>query len=154
MPMLVRLFSAAILLVAVAAGPALAQVRQGSYLATCTNVREVAGWLKATCQTRSGHWVEATTAVGWCAQGSDIANEDGRLVCKTSSSFGPSAGLDAEPAPPGSYRATCRDIRMFAGWLKASCQDSRGRWVDATTAASWCTAGRDIANIDGRLTCR
>lgn len=131
--------------------PARAQsVPPGSYLNSCRDVRVVAGWLKASCQDRSGRWVEATTAPSWCAPGNDIANEDGRLTCKA----GAAGGGFGERAPPGSYMASCRDIRMVAGWLKASCQDRRGRWVEATTAPSWCTGGRDIANEDGRLTCR
>ncbi|MEP9376290.1 CVNH domain-containing protein [Aquabacter sp. CN5-332] len=130
------------------------QIPPGSYLSSCRDVREVAGWLKATCQDGSGGWVEATTAIGWCAPGKDIANENGRLVCKSASSgFGGSSSFGERP-PSGSYMSTCRDIRMVAGWLKATCQDSRGKWVDATTAASWCTTGRDIANVDGQLTCR
>ncbi|MDE1569302.1 hypothetical protein [Aquabacter sediminis] len=156
--------------------PAFAQeVPPGSYLESCREVRVVAGWLRASCQDRSGRWVEATTAPGWCSPGNDIANEDGRLVCKSSGWGGSSSGWGgsssgwgsspSRPAPPppsynndrpppGSYMASCRDIRVSAGWLKATCQDSKGRWVDATTAVSWCSPGRDIANIDGRLTCR
>lgn len=144
------------------------EVPPGSYLETCREVRVVAGWLRASCQDRSGRWVEATTAPGWCSPGNDIANEDGRLVCKSSGWGGAPSGWGGAPArpappppsygsdrpPPGSYMATCRDVRVSAGWLKATCQDSKGRWVDATTAVSWCSPGRDIANMDGRLTCR
>ncbi|WP_454915139.1 CVNH domain-containing protein [Xanthobacter sediminis] len=131
----------------VLAAPLAAQgLPAGSYLATCRDVRVSAGWLTASCQDRSGRWVESTTAASWCSRG-DIANENGRLTCKPVSSFG-------EQAPAGSYMASCRDIRVSAGWLKASCQDRNGRWVDATTAVSWCSPGRDIANMDGRLTCK
>lgn len=133
-------------------------VPPGSYLDSCREARDVAGWLKATCRDRAGRWVDATMAIAWCPPGNDIVNDNGRLACGA-------AGMRNAPSPPavpsmserppaGSYTATCRDIRMVAGWLKAYCQDSRGRWVDATTAASWCTGGRDIANVDGRLTCR
>ncbi|MBS7542122.1 CVNH domain-containing protein [Ancylobacter oerskovii] len=133
------------------AGAASAQsVPPGSYQQSCQDVRNVAGWLRASCRDRSGRWVEATLAISWCAPGNDISNEDGRLVCKPGSSGSSGFG---ERSPQGSYMGTCRDVRMSAGWLKASCQDMKGRWVDATTAASWCT-GRDIANVDGRLTCR
>lgn len=118
----------------------------GSYLATCREPQNVAGWLKATCRDRSGRWVDATLAIGWCSRG-DIANDDGRLVCRAASSM-------AESAPGGSYMASCRDVRMVAGWLKANCRDRNGRWVEATTAPGWCSAGRDIANVDGRLVCR
>lgn len=141
-------------------------VPPGSYLASCRDARDVAGWLKATCRDRSGRWIDATLAISWCAPGQDIANEDGRLVCKQAPAWSgsPSGGNGWNSPPPspalndrppyGSYMATCRDVRMVAGWLKASCQDTRGRWVEATTSPGWCSAGRDIANIDGRLTCR
>lgn len=142
--------------------PAMAEpIPPGSYLQSCRDVRVVAGWLKASCQDRNGRWVEATTAVSWCAPGNDIANTDGRLTCQPGGGRGgygaaanPSGNWGSERPPSGSYMATCRDVRVVAGWLKASCQDRNGRWVEATTAVSWCTAGRDIANEDGRLTCR
>lgn len=118
----------------------------GSYLATCRDVRVEIGWLKASCQDRNGRFVESTTALSWCASG-EIVNDDGRLTCRSAGGFG-------ERPPPGSYMASCRDVRVVAGWLKASCRDRSGRWVEATTAVSWCSAGRDIANDDGRLTCR
>ncbi|WP_166652608.1 CVNH domain-containing protein [Enterovirga rhinocerotis] len=148
--------AAALGLACLAAGSASAQgVPPGSYLASCREARDVAGWLRASCRDRAGRWVEATIATSWCAAGNDIANEDGRLVCKTrSSGFGGPAAPGGERPPSGSYMQSCRDVRMVAGWLKATCRDMKGRWVEATVAASWCTAGRDIANIDGRLTCR
>ncbi len=151
----VKLFALAVALLGLSILPAAAQqVPAGSYLSSCRDVREVAGWLKASCQDRSGRWVEANTAISWCAPGNDIANEDGRLVCKTAPAQGAAPAFGSERPPNGSYMSSCRDIRMVAGWLKATCQDSRGRWVDSNTAASWCGPGRDIANVDGRLTCR
>ncbi|SCW78252.1 CVNH domain-containing protein [Ancylobacter rudongensis] len=140
-------------------GSASAQsVPAGSYLESCREVRDVAGWLKASCRDRAGRWVDATMAIAWCAPGNDIVNDNGRLVCGGAARLAPppppTTPSMIERPPYGSYMASCRDVRMVAGWLKATCQDARGRWVDATTAASWCTGGRDIANIDGRLTCR
>ncbi|MCP5978613.1 CVNH domain-containing protein, partial [Klebsiella pneumoniae] len=68
----------------------------------------VAGWLNATCQDRSGRWVQATTVPSRCASGNDIANEDGRLVCKSGGvGAAPSTGaFGAERPPAGSYMAT------------------------------------------------
>ena len=60
----------------------------------------------------------------------------------------------AEAPPQGSYMASCKEIRVVAGWLRAACHDRKGRWVEATTAVSWRPRGRDIANDDGRLVCR
>lgn len=120
----------------------------GSYLATCRNARVGGGWLSAECQDRWGSWRPATMTVSSCERGADIVNDNGSLTCRRPFSGG-------ETAPPrGSYMMSCKDIRVTAGWLKASCRDRNGRWMDATTAVGWCSAGRDIANDDGRLTCR
>lgn len=124
----------------------------GSYLATCRNARVGGGWLHAECQDRWGSWRPATMTVSSCERGADIVNDNGSLACRRAFSGGGGGG---DPAPPrGSYMMSCKDIRVTAGWLKASCRDRNGRWVDATTAVGWCSAGRDIANDDGRLTCR
>lgn len=122
---------------------------RGSYLATCRDVRVSGGTLGAMCQDRSGTYRTSISLIlSQCERGADIFNDNGTLRCsRAGSSFG-------EHPPPGSYMASCRDARVTAGWLKATCRDRNGRWVDATTAVSWCGPGRDIANMDGRLTCR
>jgi len=122
----------------------------GSYMNSCRDIRLEAGWLKATCRDQWGNWRPASTALSWCDRGADIANDNGSLTCRRSGG----GGFASERPPYGSYMASCKDVRMVAGWLKASCRDRNGRWVDATTATGWCSAGRDIANDDGRLTCR
>lgn len=121
----------------------------GSYSATCRNARVGGGWLRAECQDRWGGWRPTVISLSSCDRGTDIANDNGTLTCRRPFSGG------GDPVPPrGSYMMSCKDIRVTAGWLKASCRDRNGRWVDATTAVGWCSAGRDIANDDGRLTCR
>lgn len=124
-------------------------VPYGSYRATCRDISVSFGQLRATCQDRWGAWRPSLSlTLSSCERGVDISNDNGSLRCsRAGSSFG-------ERPPPGSYMASCRDVRVVAGWLKATCQDRNGRWVDATTATGWCSAGRDIANVDGRLTCR
>lgn len=121
----------------------------GSYLATCRNARISGGGLHAECQDRWGSWRPATMTLTWCDKGADIVNDNGSLSCKK-----PLAASGEQAPPRGSYMMSCKDVRVWAGWLKASCRDRNGRWVDATTALSWCSAGRDIANDDGRLSCR
>ncbi|MFG1391710.1 CVNH domain-containing protein [Xanthobacter agilis] len=123
----------------------------GSYLASCQEVVFSGGALRARCRDRDGSLrISGPLSAATCPRGGDIYNDNGVLRCGWPGSS-PTSG---ERPPPGSYTATCRDIRVVAGWLKASCKDRNGRFVDATTAVSWCPGGRDIANMDGRLTCR
>ncbi|MFG1477397.1 CVNH domain-containing protein [Xanthobacter sp. V4C-4] len=120
----------------------------GSYIATCQDITFSGGAIRARCQDRGGFFrTSVPLYVSQCQRGADIYNDNGSLRCGSGGSWG-------ERPPPGSYTASCRDIRVVAGWLKASCKDRNGRWTEATTAVSWCSAGRDIANDDGRLTCR
>lgn len=135
------------LCLALTAAPALAETPpMGAYMQSCQDVRMTAGWLKATCQDNSGRWVESTTVPSWCTTG-EIVNDNGKLTCRAKSGF---AG---DRPPMGSYMGTCRDVKMWAGWLKATCPDRNGRWAESSISPGWCT-GRDIANADGKLTCR
>ncbi|MBD0413239.1 CVNH domain-containing protein [Oryzicola mucosus] len=144
------LLSAAVLLTTLSAGPADAQyVPYGSYLNSCENIEVDFGRLLAVCRTDSGRRVETSMMLRSCPQGADIANENGRLVCN---GVGRSAGYNPYSRPHGSYRDSCRDVRVSGGWMTASCQDTRGRWRDATIALDWCK-GRDITNDNGRLSC-
>ncbi|MCL8381182.1 CVNH domain-containing protein [Xanthobacter aminoxidans] len=144
----------------------------GSYRASCRDISYSAGLIRATCRNSFGSWVPTTLATSWCGHGRDIRNEGGSLTCRpegspvpddhkwgggswggNGGSGGGSGGGSALPS--GSYRATCRNISMSAGWLKASCKSTSGTWKDSSTFASWCSGGsHDIANVDGRLTCR
>ncbi len=54
--------------------------------------------------------------------------------------------------PPGSYRASCRDVHMEGGTLVATCQAAGGRWVRASLPAIRSCTG-DIGNDNGRLAC-
>lgn len=123
----------------------------GSYLSSCQEVTFSTGAIRARCRDRDGTLRTSTPLfVSSCPRGGDIYNDNGTLRCGMWGNT-PSWG---ERPPRGSYMATCRDIRVTAGWLKATCQDRNGRWREATTAVSWCSGNRDIANIDGQLTCR
>lgn len=136
--------------------PAAAQsVPMGSYLQSCQDVREVAGWLKATCRDNSGRWVESTTAIAWCTSG-EIVNDNGKLACRPRAGGtvgSPGSSFSGDRPPMGTYMGTCRDIKLWGGWLKATCQDSNGRWIESSISPGWC-AGRDIANANGQLACR
>lgn len=148
---LVRLALALIGLGLLAAPAAAETPPMGSYMQSCQDVRMTAGWLKANCRDNSGRWVESTTVPSWCSTG-EIVNDNGRLTCRPRSAPTGTTGYSGERVPTGTYMGTCRNISVFAGWLKASCQDRNGRWVDSTISPGWCV-GRDITNSDGRLSC-
>src|SRR5882672_11245764 len=58
----------------------------------------------------------------------------------------------AMEGPPGTYRETCRDIRMRGDDLRARCKDEYGGWREAALdGADRCWG--DIANNNGRLVC-
>ncbi|WP_437679292.1 hypothetical protein [Sorangium sp. So ce131] len=55
-------------------------------------------------------------------------------------------------APRGSYRRTCRDIRMDEGTLLARCRDRRGNFRRTRLEDARRCKG-DIENANGRLRC-
>ncbi|MFG1391712.1 CVNH domain-containing protein [Xanthobacter agilis] len=60
----------------------------------------------------------------------------------------------AQPAPPGSYLNTCRDVRVRNGRdLQALCETTRRGVFNATRLNNFFECRGDIANMDGRLWC-
>lgn len=59
----------------------------------------------------------------------------------------------AEAAPGGSYLASCGRVQQRGPILTAVCRDRDGRRVPTSLDVRDCGRG-DIANIDGRLSCR
>jgi CVNH domain len=121
----------------------------GSYQGTCTDakVQKLLGGpgknLTATCQKKSGKPVDAVLALP-CA--GDIANDNGRLVCKP--------GPNPFAPPPGSYLAQCKNANMAGPILRASCKANDGSRVDTTINTLDCR-GRDIGvKPNGKLTCK
>jgi CVNH domain len=60
--------------------------------------------------------------------------------------------VSAMDLPPGSYLATCRDIRMNGDRLYARCENTQSRWVGTSLDDVYRCSG-DISNVDGHLTC-
>jgi hypothetical protein len=58
----------------------------------------------------------------------------------------------AQGAPPGSYRESCREIRMHGPTLTALCRRANGRGEQLTALNVGHCAG-DIGNSDGNLVC-
>lgn len=59
----------------------------------------------------------------------------------------------AQSIPPGSYRDSCRNIRVSNGVLSAECAVPDGRMHRKTSIELSKCAGRDIENNSGRLEC-
>lgn len=118
------------------------QTPAGSYRSTCSNTMMDGPVLSASCRDSRGGTVRSSLDTRNCG-GRDIANLDGRLTC---------AGGGGGQIPSGSFRETCTDLAMNAQILTASCRDTRGQRARSTLDVRTCN-GRDIANINGRLTC-
>jgi hypothetical protein len=58
----------------------------------------------------------------------------------------------AQSLPRGSYRQTCRNIRLTENGLYASCERTNGTWKD-TNLSSYGFPCDDIENDDGDLVC-
>ena len=63
-----------------------------------------------------------------------------------------SASAHAQAAPPGSYRESCRDIRMQGPTMTALCRRANGRG-EQLTALDVAHCVGDIGNNNGNLAC-
>jgi hypothetical protein len=61
-------------------------------------------------------------------------------------------GANAQPAPPGSYRERCTDIRMNGQFLSATCRGARGGGQSSINVAS--CAGDIGVDAAGALSCQ
>lgn len=178
--MSVRLSS--IVAVALAAGfavvaPASAQP-SGSYRDSCEDISAGTNTLRALCRTEDGEW-NRTRLEGYASCTGDIANDDGRLVCRDDEddrsynnddddrrgAYNDDDDNDNDRAdrrygdddsrraglPSGNYDVSCRRERVSRGVLYAECRDRDGNWRDASLDFRNCR--REISNDNGRLVC-
>jgi hypothetical protein len=112
----------------------------GSYTESCRDIRMKGSTLHAVCKSLDGR--EAPTSLrdaNRCSQG--VVNINGILNCQIS-----------DVLPPGSYIATCKDVRLQGTTLYASCNNGKDRWLNAQLRdAHKCTG--DIVNQNGTLRC-
>lgn len=129
------------------------RVPPGSYRGVCPDVTVSGYVLSATCLNSSGGRVRSSMDLRTCTN-RDIVTLDGRLVCSTAAArpWTPSSGQAGSAIPDGPYRATCPIVSLSLSKLKARCKDSRGETVKSELDLKACK-GRDILNVDGRLTC-
>lgn len=119
-----------------------ANAPQGSYRLTCAYAKLNLNTLTGKCIDIKEQWIDAWLNIYGCVD--DIANMDGVLSCSK-------GGVP----PKGSYRKTCRliEVNTVAGVpLTAQCQAGDGHWLRTNHAGS-CPEGKDLANLNGQLTC-
>jgi hypothetical protein len=168
-------------LLAASIAPAGAQTfPSGSYQQSCTNIHVRGDQLVATCTSSQGGRVRSSIALDSCR--GDIANSDGQLTCNVDNSgnryrrghhngqygggnYGGGNGNYGDgnrnygggnyggAAPAGSYQQSCRSTQMRGGLLTATCPEANGNLITTSLDVRQCD-GTDIANRNGRLTCR
>jgi hypothetical protein len=72
-------------------------------------------------------------------------------LCVAAALAGLSLSAHAQAPPPGSYRESCRDIRMQGPDLIAFCRRADGREQRTALDIAHCVG--DIGNNDGNLVC-
>ncbi len=112
----------------------------GPYKDSCTKIQMKGTTLHAVCKNFDGREIETSLKeANGCSQG--VTNLNGFLNCEVS-----------DVLPPGSYLATCKDIRVQGTILYANCNNGKDQWLPAEMRdAHKCTG--DIANQEGKLRC-
>ena len=112
----------------------------GPYTDSCKNIRMKGTTLHAVCKSVDGREMPTSLKdANRCAQG--VMNLNGILNCAVS-----------DVLPPGSYMATCKDVRLQGTTLRASCNNGKDRWVPAELRDAHKCPG-DISNYQGALRC-
>jgi len=112
----------------------------GPYQESCKNAQMKGGTLHAVCRSNDGSERPVSLKdAARCSEG--VVNLNGVLTCAIH-----------DVIPPGSYMATCKDIRLQGTSLYASCNDGKDRWMKTQLRdANRCSG--DISNYHGELRC-
>lgn len=126
----------------------------GSFKKSCGDIRtDDAGNLRAKCLDERGRRRDAYLAEDNC-RSHRAGNDNGRLVCEGGNFGGSGGSFDGGLVKwRGSFQKSCRDIQVDgSGNLRASCQNSNGRWERAFLAERDCRRHK-AGNQNGRLVC-
>jgi len=112
----------------------------GSYTESCKNIQMKGTTLHAVCKSVDGRELPTSLKdANRCTEG--VANINGILNCESSGVL-----------PPGSYIATCKDVKLQGSMLSATCNDGKDHWRSTSLRdANKCNG--DIANQNGTLRC-
>jgi hypothetical protein len=112
----------------------------GSYTDSCKKIQMKGTTLHAVCKSLDGREMPTSLKdANRCTEG--VANINGILNCESSGVL-----------PPGSYIATCKDVKVQGPTLSATCKDGKDHWrTTSLRDANRCNG--DIANQNGTLRC-
>jgi len=113
---------------------------EGSYRETCQNELIHGPTLEAQCKRKDGSL--ALSMINFWNCDSPIENNDGQLTCKQRT---------RRQLPGGSYKDTCRHIRLHRNRLDAECRTRDGQWRETSLKVKHCYGW--ITNEDGHLHC-
>ncbi len=113
----------------------------GTYQQSCTQAVTYGSVLVAYCNDIAGV-PQATALADFGACPGDIFNADGKLFC----------ARGAEP-PRGTYQASCDQIAIDGGDLRATCRAAAG-YRAAARLRDFRQCKQPIDNVDGALVCR
>ena len=113
---------------------------EGSYKTSCRKIRTDGYHLEAKCQKRDGGW--RWTDINLYSCNRNIVNNNGRLEC----------GSWQTRLPKGTYKQSCRKIRVEGHHLEAKCLKLNGDWRPTHLNLYKCS-GRRVYNDNGRLRC-
>ena len=113
---------------------------KGSYRKTCHDPLVSGPILEARCERKDGS--TAISMINFWNCESPIENIDGRLTCTQRIRW---------RLPRGSYKETCRHIRLHRNTLDAECRKRNGKWRETSLNVKHCHGS--IVNQNGKLTC-
>jgi len=113
---------------------------EGSYRKTCRKEMVFGPMLEAKCERKDGSMARSTINFWNCD--SSIKNVDGVLTCKDHT---------RRSLPGGSYKHSCRHIRLHHHELTAKCRKRNGEWHHSSINVKKCYGS--IINDDGKLRC-
>jgi hypothetical protein len=119
-----------------------AQIPDGSYRNSCTDVFVDSQVITAKCRDSNGGTRPTTLDLNRCSHPPNIRNVDGYLAC------------DVSNLPAGSYRDTCKDFAVAGSTVSAWCRQTSGKYVHTSLDFKDCLGpNSDIANREGSLIC-
>lgn len=114
---------------------------KGSYRDTCRKIEVDGDTLTAECKDSFRRW-RYTELDDFAGCRGDIFNDRGILRCRRD---------DEVRLPGGSWRASCRNARLYGYVLYAECRDFFRNWRATSLDLRRCSG--NVSNVRGRLVC-
>jgi CVNH domain len=120
----------------------------GSWQTSCRNGRAAGHQFIAECPNNQSRWVNSSLFMPNCPSRL-VGNNNGQLFCEGG---GSNPGWRPGNLPGGSWRTSCKDMRMNGWVVHASCTNNQSAWRAASFNMNNCP-GWALGNRDGNLFC-